>query len=172
MMGSAMRRTLFCCLLLLTGCGPSQTERPRKTIALSVLTLTNPFFREIADAMSDEAARHGYEVIAVSGDFDVAKQDQQVKDFLVRQVDAIVLCPADSEAIGPVIENANRHGAPVFTVDIACEAEAEVVTHVATDNYAGGKQAGVAMIEALGTSGGNIAVLDHKPVESCRRRVK
>jgi ribose transport system substrate-binding protein len=46
------------------------------------------------------------------------------------------------------------------------------VTHVATDNYAGGKQAAEAMIEALGPAGGKVAVLDHKSVESCQLRVK
>jgi ribose transport system substrate-binding protein len=47
-----------------------------------------------------------------------------------------------------------------------------VVTHVATDNYGGGKMAGEAMIEALGEAGGKIAVLDFPVVESCQLRVK
>jgi ribose transport system substrate-binding protein len=72
-----------------------------------------------------------------------------------------------------VIQKANREGVPVFTADIACLApEAKVVTHVATDNYEGGKQAAAAMIEALGAAGGKIAILDHKPVESCILRVQ
>jgi len=157
----------------LPGCSAREGEAGKRTIGLSVLTLTNPFFKEIADTMAAEAARDGYAVSVVSGDFDVAKQDKQVKDFLVRKVDAIVLCPCDSKAIGPVIQEANAAGVPVFTVDIGCLApEAKVVTHVATDNYSGGKQAGAAMIEALGDAGGKIAILDHKPVESCILRVK
>jgi ribose transport system substrate-binding protein len=144
-----------------------------KVVALSVLTLTNPFFKVIGDSMAEEAAKHGYEVMVVSGDFDVAKQQNQVKDFIVRKVAAIVLCPCDSKAIGPAIQEANAAGIPVFTADIGCLAPgAKVVCHVATDNYAGGKQAAQAMIEALGDAGGKIAILDHKPVESCILRVK
>ena len=60
---------------------------------LSVLTLTNPFFTVIADSMKEEAAKHGYKVAVVSGEFDVAKQQNQVKDFIVQKVAAIVLCP-------------------------------------------------------------------------------
>ncbi len=142
---------LLALALLLPACSAGNRESSRRTIGLSVLTLTNPFFKEIGDTMRAEADKHGYDVIVVSGDEDVAKQQKQVKDFLVRRVDAIILCPCDSRSIGPVIQEANAAGTPVFTVDIGCLApEAKVVTHIATDNYSGGKQAGEAMIEALG----------------------
>src|SRR5207302_3722248 len=131
------------------------------TVGVSVLTMANPFFKVIADNLTDELGRNGYKVIAVSGEFDVSKQQNQVKDFLVRKVSAIVLCPCDSKAIGAVIKEANDKGVPVFTADIACLAtDAKVVTHVATDNYSGGKQAAQAMIEALGGPGGKVVILD------------
>lgn len=144
-----------------------------RVIGLSVLTLTNPFFKVIADTLSEEAARHGYSVEAVSGEFDPARQQNQVKDFLVKKVAAIVLTPCDSKAVGPAIQEANRAGIPVFTADIACLAPgAEVVCHVATDNLGGGREAARAMIEALGESGGKIVILDFKLVESCQLRVQ
>jgi ribose transport system substrate-binding protein len=112
-------------------------------------------------------------VTVVSGDFNPALQQNQVKDFIVRKVAAIVLCPCDSKAIGTAIREANAAGIPVFTADIACLAPgAKVVTHVATDNYSGGKQAAQALIEALGEAGGKVAIVDHNPVESCQLRVK
>jgi ribose transport system substrate-binding protein len=168
----------------LCGCGSSSGPAPkdnahpaqpahRGVIGLSVLTTTNPFFKVIADSMTEEAARHGYQVVVVSGEFDPARQQNQVKDFIVQKVSAIVLCPCDSKAVGPAIQEANAAGIPVFTADIACLAPgAKVVTHVATDNHAGGKQAAQAMIEALGNAGGKVAILDLKQVESCQLRVK
>src|SRR5688500_10537479 len=69
----------------------SSTAQDRGVIGLSVLTLTNPFFKEIADKMTEEAAKHGYTVFVVSGEFDVARQQNQVKDFIVQKVAAIVL---------------------------------------------------------------------------------
>jgi ribose transport system substrate-binding protein len=172
-----MRRlSLVLCLLALglPSCSRSEKKAAGKgTIGVSVLTLTNPFFRVIADAITEEMGKEGFDVIAVSGDKDVAKQQNQVKDFLVRKVAAIVLCPCDSKAIGPVIKEANDKGVPVFTADIACLApDVKVVTHVATDNYAGGKEAGRAMIEALGGRGGKVVILDFKQAESCLMRVK
>jgi ribose transport system substrate-binding protein len=47
-----------------------------------------------------------------------------------------------------------------------------VVSHIATDNYSGGKQAAQAMIEALGDAGGKVAILDYNVVESCILRTK
>ena len=44
------------------------------TIGVSVLTLTNPFFKVIADGITDEAKKNGYDVVVVSGEFDVARQ--------------------------------------------------------------------------------------------------
>ncbi len=162
-----------CCAFLLSSCTTPRDDAKKKTIGVSVLTMTNPFFKEIADVLTEEANKEGYDVIVVSGDLDVVKQQKQVKDFLVRKVSAIVLCPCDSKAIGSVIKEANAAKVPVFTADIACMAEdAKVVTHVATDNYQGGKQAGDAMIEALGASGGKILLLDFHKVESCILRVK
>lgn len=155
------------------GCRTDSAAPNKRVIGVSLLSLANPFFTEIADGLKDEAARHGYDVVVVSGDNDVAIQDKQVRDFLVRRVDAIVLSPCDSKSIGESIRAANAAGVPVFTVDIACLAPgADVVSHIATDNYAGGRQAAEACREALGGRGGKVGILDYREVESCILRVK
>jgi ribose transport system substrate-binding protein len=167
-------------LVLLAGCRaddggktPGAGSSSRGTIGLSVMTLTNPFFKVIADTLTDEARKYGYEVVVTSGEFDVARQRNQVKDFIVRKVSAIVLCPTDSKAIGTAIQEANQAGIPVFTADLACLAPGvKVVSHIATDNYAGGKEAGKAMIEALGEAGGKVVVLHYEQAESCLLRVQ
>ena len=168
-------------LALLTGCDkPASTAnphpdnaKPKGTIGVSLLTLDNPFFKVIGDSITAEGRKRGYEAIVVSGDKDVAKQGNQIKDFIVKKVSAIVLSPCDSKSIIPVIQEANAAGIPVFTVDIPCnEPGVKIVTQIATDNYGGGKEAGRAMIEALGEAGGKIAVLHFKQAESCLLRVK
>ena len=170
-----------CTLALLAGCdkpagtpGPKPADaRSKGTIGVSLLTLDNPFFKVIGDNITEEGKKRGYDAIVVSGDKDVAKQGNQIKDFIVKKVSAIVLSPCDSKAIIPVIQEANAAGIPVFTVDIPCnEPGVKIVTQIATDNYGGGKEAGRAMIEALGEAGGKIAVLHLKQAESCLLRVK
>ena len=168
-------------LLLLLGCGKSGDDKSpagtpvasKGTIGVSLLTLDNPFFKVIGDSISAEGKKVGYDTVVVSGDKDVARQSNQIKDFIVKKVSAIVLSPCDSKAIIPVIQEANAAGIPVFTVDIPCnEPGVKIATQVATDNFGGGKEAGRAMIEALGEAGGKVAILHFKQAESCQLRVK
>jgi ribose transport system substrate-binding protein len=153
--------------------GTASTTTKRGVIGFSALTLTNPFFKIIADTMTEEAQKHGYDVIVVSGDQDVSRQTSQVEDFIVKGVSAIVLNPCDSKAIGAAIRKANDAGIPVFTNDIKYDgADGKVECHVATDNYQGGRLAGEAMVRLLKDTGGKIAVLHYPDVESCQLRVK
>lgn len=165
--------------LALGGCGSKSSSSsetpaaPRKVIGLSVLTLTNPFFKTISETMAKEAEAQGYEVVTVSGEFKPETQRDQVRDFIVRKCAAIVLTPCDSKAVGSAISEANAAGIPVFTADIKSLAEgAQVVSHIATDNLSGGREAGKAMLEALGADGGKVAIIHHPTVESCILRVK
>jgi len=140
---------------------------------VTLLALQNPFFKVIGDSVAAEAAKAGYDTIVLSADNDVARQSNQVKDFIVKQVAAIVLSPCESRSIVPVIREANENSIPVLTVDIPCnEPGVKLLTQVATDNYGGGKEAAKAMIEALGPAGGKVAVLHFKQAESCRLRVQ
>jgi len=153
--------------------GSSATSQSKGTIAFSALTLTNPFFKVIADHMEAEAKTHGYEMILVSGERDVKKQADQIDDFIVKGVSAIVINPCDSKSIGPAIKKANDAGIPVFTNDIKYDGDVgQVVCHIATDNFQGGKLAGQAMIDLIGESGGKVAILHYPQIESCQLRVK
>jgi ribose transport system substrate-binding protein len=165
-------------VLALAGCGGQSqetgpaSEATRPVIGVSLLSTANPFFQEIGQAITAEAARHGYDVRIVSGDLDIGKQQNQVSDFVVQQVAAIVLTPIDSKAIGTSIQEANQAGIPVFTADIAATAEgAQVVAHIATDNAQAGRMAAQALIEALGGRG-KIGILDHPEVESVQLRTR
>ncbi|MBP52452.1 MAG: sugar ABC transporter substrate-binding protein [Opitutae bacterium] len=178
-------RTFFSLFILfLAGCGggdegagmqskeDSGSEK-KGMIGVSVLTLGNPFFSVIAENITSEAAKHGYEVIVVDGDRDVQKQANQIDDFLTKGVSAIILNPCDRISIGAAVKKANAAGVPVFTCDLKCVAEgAEVVSHVGSDNLQGGKLAGDAMVDALGETGGKVLVIHFPQANSCQLRVQ
>lgn len=165
------RRQFVSAVALASASGSLFAAEKKSQIAVSLLTLANPFFRDLGDAMKEEAAKHGMEVSVMSGDFDAARQRDQVADFIVRKVAAIVLSPCDSKAVGTSIAAANKAGIPVFTVDIAALGGGKVVSHVATDNLGGGRLAAQAMVEALGGRG-KVAILDHPVIESVMLRTK
>ncbi|HID22783.1 MAG TPA: sugar ABC transporter substrate-binding protein [Planctomycetaceae bacterium] len=156
-----------------SGKSSDPTASPRGTIGVSLLTLENPFFKVIGDHITSEAARYGYDTIVLSADRDVVKQGNQIKDFIVKKVSAIVLSPCQADSVGPIIREANEAGIPVFTVDIPCRLPGlKIECQIATDNLGGGRLAAEAMIEALGEGGGKIAILHFKQAESCRLRVQ
>src|SRR5438552_1229557 len=89
-------------LAFVVGCretapGPAKPGN-RGTIGVSLLTLENPFFKVIGDNITAQGAKHGYDTVVLSADKDVAKQSNQVKDFIVRKVAAIVLSPCESRS--------------------------------------------------------------------------
>ncbi len=148
------------------------TGKPKSTIGVSLLTSSNPFFKAMGDAMTAEAAKHNFDITLQYGELDASKQRDQVKDFIVKKVSAIILSPCDSRAVGTTIQEANAAGIPVFTADIASlDKAAKVESHVATDNFEGGKMAGTAIMDAIGGKG-KVAIIDHPEVESVIQRTK
>ncbi|MBN1903362.1 substrate-binding domain-containing protein [Candidatus Sumerlaeota bacterium] len=151
---------------------PQEESREKVVVGVTLLTRTHPFYQDLEEGLKEQAAANNYELLISTGEFDVAKQKDQVADFIVKKVNAIVVCPCDSTSIGTSIAKANEAGIPVFTADIACLAEgAKVECHIASDNVEGGKLAAQAMAKALGGAG-RVAIIDHPEVESVIQRVK
>ncbi len=167
---------------VLAGCGKSEqgqqtaqtqtSQKAKLTIGVSLLTRTHPFYQDLEAGLKEAADAAGYELLVTAGEFDVAKQKDQIQDYIVRKVDAIIVSPCDSKSIGTAVKAANDAGIPVFTADIACLAKGvKIITHVASDNIAGGKLAAQAVAKAIGGAG-TVAIIDHPEVESVIQRVK
>jgi len=148
----------------------SNESRQGKIVGVSLLTKEHVFYRELEDAMRDEAKQQGIELIITSGDFDLAKQLGQVENFIVQKVDAIILCPTNDKGIGPAIERANRANIPVFTADIKAS-QGNVVSHIASDNVKGGRLAAEYLARAIGGKG-NVVVIHQPYIFSTIERVR
>jgi ribose transport system substrate-binding protein len=143
-----------------------------KTIGVSIQNREAQFYQDMESGMRAQAAKYGYNLIVVDASRDNAKQQSQVEDFISKRVDAIILTPYDSQAIGSAIVEANNAGIPVFTADIASTShEGKVVAHVASDNVQGGFQAGKLICQAVGKTG-TVAIIDEPEVTSVQDRVK
>jgi ribose transport system substrate-binding protein len=137
------------------------------------MDLTNPFFKLIGNVMQEEAAKYGYEVIALSGNLDPARQNNQLSDFVAQGYDAIFLNPVDSKSAGEGVKRAYTAGIPVFTFDVQVtgdEASKLVFSHIGSDNYQGGRLAGESMIKITGDKG-KIAIISFPEITSCILRV-
>lgn len=159
---------LLCLVLSLAGC--SQPGSGRKVIGVTLLTKEHVFYRDLESGLKETAEKKGYDLLITSGDWDLAKQQGQIENFIVQKVAAIIVCPVNSKGIGPAIEKASQAKIPVFTADIKADS-GPVVSHVASDNFLGGKLAGEYMAKALGGKG-KVALIDQPIVESAIERVR
>lgn len=128
-------------------------------IGLSVSTLNNPFFVTLSDGVKEQAKDSGSEVIVVDAQDDASKQASDVEDLIQQGVDLLIINPTDSEAVVSAVESANSSNIPVITVDRSAEG-GEVVSHIASDNKAGGVLAGEYMLELLGEDNAQVAELE------------
>ena len=81
------------------------------TIGYTTMSLTNPFFKVIGDAMTAEAREHGYDVMVVSVTMMSASRPIRSTTYC-QSVKAIVITPCDPRSIGAAIRKANEKGIP------------------------------------------------------------
>jgi ribose transport system substrate-binding protein len=122
------------------------------TLGLSLSTLNNPFFVTLRDGAQAAADAAGVELVVVDAQDDPAREATNIEDLIQQGVTALLVNPTDADAIVPSVEKANAAGIPVFTIDRAA-AGGEIVSHIASDNVAGGRMAGEFLCEALGGAG-------------------
>jgi ribose transport system substrate-binding protein len=151
-------------------CGKKDEQAHTRTIGVALLTRGHIFYKDLEEGLRDEAARQHYELVVTSAEFDLGKQISQIEDFVARRVDAVIVCPVDSKGIGPGVRKANEANVPVFTADIAAQ-EGKVVSHIASDNVAGGRLAGAYMAKALDGKG-KIAIVNNPVATSVLDRVQ
>lgn len=120
-----------------------------KTIGFVVSTQTNPFFVSLKNGVEKKADELGLEVITIDAQDDPAKATAGMEDLITKNVDLIIVNPTDSDAIATAVESANDANIPVLTVDRMSNG-GEVVSHIASDNEAGGQQAGEFIIDQIG----------------------
>ncbi|HNY85008.1 MAG TPA: substrate-binding domain-containing protein [Candidatus Hydrogenedentes bacterium] len=164
---------------VVSGCGsggdaakPADGQTPdgakEKVIGAALLTQTHIFYQDMIAEMREEAARHGFKLKTQFAEFDGRRQNDQMEMFIAQGVDAIILAPTDSSGITPVVADARAKGIPVFTADIAAKG-ADVVCHIASDNYKGGKILAEFLVKQLNGQG-KIAIVDHPSVTSVQDR--
>jgi len=146
---------------MLAGCAAPAEEAPAESgeqmemagkVGLIVSTLNNPFFVTLKEGAEAEAKAKGLELIVLDSQNDPAKELANMEDLLTQDVDAILINPTDSDAVGNAIKLANGKEIPVITLDRGANA-GEVVAHIASDNVSGGVMAGDYIVEMLGGSG-------------------
>ncbi|EAQ67210.1 Putative ribose ABC transporter, periplasmic D-ribose-binding protein [Marinomonas sp. MED121] len=150
-----MKKLVSMVSAVLVSASVSSTVLAQDTLAMVVSTLNNPFFVAMKGGAEIEASKLGYKLIVLDSQNDPSKELANVEDLTVRGVKAILINPTDSDAVSNAIRIANRSNIPVLTLDRGAT-RGKVVSHIASDNVAGGAMAGKYIADKLGA---NVKVL-------------
>jgi ABC-type sugar transport system substrate-binding protein len=122
--------------LLLSGCGRSAEGEKPLVIGVAFETLQTEFWVAALDAFRDELASRNIKMLEAIAEGDANRQLEQIKSFITRKVDGMIVVPKDSKTILPGIKAANQANIPIVLFNRPPEpSEARSVTIVA-DNYA------------------------------------
>ncbi len=139
----------------------------QKKVGLVISTLNNPFFVDLKEGAEAKAKKMKIKLIVLDSQNDPAKELTNVEDLIVRGVDVILINPTDSDAVYRAVRYANNNKVPVVTLDRGAN-RGEVVTHIASDNVAGGKMAGKYLANKLG-KGAKVVELEGIPGTTAAR---
>ena len=108
--------------LVIAGCGQSPTgrddpEEKKIVVGVSLLNLSSEFIVMLSQAMKEEAKEQGIKLIVNDAQRSAEKQVQQVENFILQQVDAIILNPCEVEASSPAVDKALAAGIPIINVN-------------------------------------------------------
>ena len=163
---------VFCVVTLFvlpTGCKKRESGKPR--VALIMKSLANEFFKTMEDGARAHNQQHAgdYDLVAVGikDELDVAQQVKLVEQMVAQGVDAIVIAPADSQALVPVCKRAMDAGVVVINIDNKFDREVLAdkgvsIPFVGPDNRKGAKLAGEHLAKKL-EPGDEVAIIEGAP---------
>ncbi|RME98505.1 MAG: D-ribose ABC transporter substrate-binding protein [Chloroflexi bacterium] len=152
--------TVFLVAVAVTACGAAQPtvqiaptqQTDDFVMALALSTLDNPFFVSMQKGAEEAANRTHTRLLVVDAKDDAGRQAKQIQQLIEQSVDALLVNPVDGEAIVESIKAANSANIPVITLDRSANG-GKIVTHIASDNVAGGEMAADYLAEILGKRG-------------------
>lgn len=132
------------------------------TIGVSYCLMSAPAVKVFAQGVEAEAKELGIEVIELDGEWDAAKQADQVNTFISQKVDGIVLNPCDGTSLVSAAKAGSDAGIPVVTgaMNIDESGYDYIKTFVGPDDADVGRAAAKSMMEALGEAGGKVAIIE------------
>jgi ABC-type xylose transport system substrate-binding protein len=105
-------------------------------VGVAFETLQTEYWVAGLNAFKEEFARRNVKMIQAIADGDANRQIEQVRSFITRKVDGIVLAPKDARSCLPIIKAANEANIPIVLFNRPAEKSGAKSVAVAADNVA------------------------------------
>ena len=145
--------------LLLGLAAPAMAQGTR--IGVAMTSFDNPFLTILLEGIKSGARKDGAELILEDAQLDVARQQNQVQNFIANGVDAIIVNAVDGAATPAMTQLATQSGVPLVYVNhppIDHEALPEGTSFVGSDEVESGTMQTREVCKMLGGKG-NVLVL-------------
>jgi len=161
-------------LAAMLGCDKKDAEAlgPKKQqVALIMKSLANEFFKTMEDGAKAHHQKHldSYDLDCngIKDEQDVNRQIEIVNQMIAKNVDAIVIAPADSRALIPVCKKAMSKGIVVINIDNkfdveVLQQEGVQISFVGPNNRKGARLAGDYLAQIL-KKDDKVAILEGRP---------
>jgi ribose transport system substrate-binding protein len=155
--------------LALAALSPVASAKDLGSIGITVGSLGNPYYVALVKGATAEAKQINpqVQVTAVSADYDLNKQFNQIDNFIAKGVSMILVTASDQNAILPSIKRAQAAGIVVIGVDVNAEGANAVVQ---TNNVQAGEISCQFLADKIGHKG-NVIIENGEQVSAVIDRV-
>ncbi|WP_437613564.1 sugar ABC transporter substrate-binding protein [Erwinia sp. V71] len=142
-------------------------------VGVSMALFDDNFLTIVRTAIQKEMQKDGVKGQIEDAKGDVAQQLQQVQNFIGQGVDAIIVNPVDTNAVKPIIDQAEKAGVPLIFVNRRPQAQMTgKMAYVGSDSELAGRLQMEALAKAMGGKGNIAILLGDLANESTRERTK
>lgn len=127
-----------------------------KTIGVVAFFQANDWNQNALKAIEEELGQYGYKINIIDGNGDAAAMNAAIDTFIASKVDGIIIAGGDGTALQSGAEKIVASGIPYSCIDMFQEG---AVTSVMADNWGGGTQLGLYVVNQI-EGKGKVLILD------------
>lgn len=146
-------------LFLLTGCKPKKDSGKKRTMAVVVSTLNNPWFVFLAETAAAKAKSLGYEARIFDSQNNTALESDHFDNIIVSDFDAILFNSTDANGSVANVLKAKAAGIPVFCMDREINDAQAPTSQILSDSYSGAVAIGKYFTQQLKKNGKYVELL-------------
>ncbi|MDZ4801259.1 MAG: sugar ABC transporter substrate-binding protein [Bryobacteraceae bacterium] len=120
-------------LAVCLACSPRHNQ---PTVGVVFETLQTEYWTASRDGIAAELKRRNVRMLEAIADGDANRQLEQVRNFITRKVDGIIVVPKDADTVIPMVRHANRAGIPIVLFNRPAAPSDTHSVAVVADNFA------------------------------------
>ncbi len=136
-----------------------EESKGKKTIAVVVSTLNNPWFVVLGNTAKKRAEELGYEATIFDSQNDTAKESDHFENIIAGGYAAILFNPTDADGSIANVKKAKEAGLPTFCIDREINTNDAAATQILSDNYTGCVELGQYFVGKMNKKGTYVELL-------------